>query len=295
MGVSAAWMQWPSLGHTSGGMQEVVGEANYQSALDEVCGGRCSEGVIVRVVTAELVREPKNRYDRNAVAVDIEGRRVGYLPRDDAPRWHAAVDHLGKHGYAATCRAELLGGWDRGGRDKGHIGVVLWADKRPRDGSDPFLPGGDRVSVVGEERHQEVLVEMQAAPAQVVELRPTDGRLEVAWDGRRVGELTDAMTARYLPLVSSVLAATLPASCRARVSAGAKKLELHVDVVNPATLRREADLADAVASSAEWSAPLPPAAWLADPLGRHEARWWDGAKWTEHVADGGQAGIDPPT
>ncbi len=33
--------------------------------------------------------------------------------------------------------------------------------------------------------------------------------------------------------------------------------------------------------------------WYADPCGRHELRYWDGAAWTENVADAGQAGVDP--
>lgn len=36
-----------------------------------------------------------------------------------------------------------------------------------------------------------------------------------------------------------------------------------------------------------------PAAWHPDPLQRHEYRYWDGAQWTEHVADAGQVGRDP--
>ena len=36
-----------------------------------------------------------------------------------------------------------------------------------------------------------------------------------------------------------------------------------------------------------------PAAWYADPLGRHEYRYWDGAAWTHHVADSGQTSVDP--
>ena len=36
-----------------------------------------------------------------------------------------------------------------------------------------------------------------------------------------------------------------------------------------------------------------PAAWHPDPVGRHEYRWWDGSQWTEHVADGGVAAVDP--
>ena len=36
-----------------------------------------------------------------------------------------------------------------------------------------------------------------------------------------------------------------------------------------------------------------PAGWLADPSGRHQFRYWDGAKWTENVSDNGATSIDP--
>jgi hypothetical protein len=39
--------------------------------------------------------------------------------------------------------------------------------------------------------------------------------------------------------------------------------------------------------------PPSPRAWLADPAGRHELRYWDGTKFTEHVADAGKITIDP--
>lgn len=35
-------------------------------------------------------------------------------------------------------------------------------------------------------------------------------------------------------------------------------------------------------------------AWYPDPSGRHESRWWDGTRWTEHVASHGRQGVDPP-
>lgn len=37
------------------------------------------------------------------------------------------------------------------------------------------------------------------------------------------------------------------------------------------------------------------AAWLSDPTGRHEMRYWDGQSWTDSVADGGDVGEDPAT
>lgn len=35
-----------------------------------------------------------------------------------------------------------------------------------------------------------------------------------------------------------------------------------------------------------------PANWYADPVGRHQLRYWDGAQWTEHVSTDGEPAID---
>ena len=37
-----------------------------------------------------------------------------------------------------------------------------------------------------------------------------------------------------------------------------------------------------------------PAGWFADPLGRHQMRYFDGTQWTEHVSSNGRTMIDPP-
>lgn len=36
-----------------------------------------------------------------------------------------------------------------------------------------------------------------------------------------------------------------------------------------------------------------PAAWLADPTGRHQLRYWNGSAWTDYVSDAGQQSTDP--
>lgn len=45
-----------------------------------------------------------------------------------------------------------------------------------------------------------------------------------------------------------------------------------------------------------WAAaarPAAPAAWLADPTGRYDLRYWDGLLWTEHVTRDGDQATDP--
>ena len=50
------------------------------------------------------------------------------------------------------------------------------------------------------------------------------------------------------------------------------------------------------AATAPGTAPgASPPGWHPDPGGRHQYRYWDGSRWTEHVSDHGQAGTDPPT
>lgn len=42
------------------------------------------------------------------------------------------------------------------------------------------------------------------------------------------------------------------------------------------------------------SAGPPPPGWYPDPFGRHEVRFFDGHRWSEHVASHGRQGVDPP-
>ncbi|HEY4333264.1 MAG TPA: DUF2510 domain-containing protein, partial [Ilumatobacteraceae bacterium] len=49
-----------------------------------------------------------------------------------------------------------------------------------------------------------------------------------------------------------------------------------------------------VSTIAAASQPAANGTWAADPYRRHQLRFWDGVRWTEHVSDNGVAGVDPP-
>lgn len=107
--------------------QQTVGEGYYQDQLDAFCGGKCEEGH-EKSCRATLMPEPGNPHDKNAVAVQIGGSTVGYLPRSDAVAFHRDMRRLGAAGQSATCRAVVTGGWRRdrdGATDEGHYGVSL--------------------------------------------------------------------------------------------------------------------------------------------------------------------------
>ena len=103
---------------------EVVGESNYQPALERVTGGRTPEGHRLDVI-ATLVYEPRNKYDKNAIAIQVDGETVGYLARATAKSYGPLVRRLADEGRIGLCRATIIGGWDRGRSDRGSFGIWL--------------------------------------------------------------------------------------------------------------------------------------------------------------------------
>lgn len=114
-------------GHIRGNREfdcEVVGESHYQKALERIAGGRSDDGAEHDCI-AVLVPEPQNKHDRNAIRVDIDGMTVGYLSRSDARDLGKVLRGKGLGGAILTVNAMIVGGWDRGGGDRGHFGVRL--------------------------------------------------------------------------------------------------------------------------------------------------------------------------
>jgi hypothetical protein len=53
-------------------------------------------------VVVEMVPEPLNSFDGWAVALDTDGRRIGYLQAGSARVWHDAVRTCNRAGLAVT-------------------------------------------------------------------------------------------------------------------------------------------------------------------------------------------------
>ncbi len=103
---------------------DVVGESHYQQALEGICGGR-TENSQRLVVEAFLVFEDDNPHDSKAVRIFIQGKTVGYLDRETARSFRKQIGAIRMTGVAAKCSAIIVGGWDRGGGDRGYFGVKL--------------------------------------------------------------------------------------------------------------------------------------------------------------------------
>jgi len=107
---------------------EVVGESNYQAALQHICGGHNRHGHEVEV-RASLKRQPDNPHDSNAVVVLIESEIVGHLAREQAAR--ISQQMLEDDVAEVRCNAKIVGGWRTNQHDQGYFGVKLAV---PRNG-----------------------------------------------------------------------------------------------------------------------------------------------------------------
>ncbi len=80
-----------------------------------------------------------------------------------------------------------------------------------------------------------------------------------------------------------------------------KQAVVGIDVLSDASVQAILDeCLDEAAVSLGTKRPLPPTsadavpeAWLPDPTGRHDVRWWNGHSWTDQVSDAGVRSIDP--
>jgi len=158
-----------------------VGESNYQAALERICAGHNRYGHELET-DADLVREPSNPYDSNAIAVMISGNTVGYLPRDQASRVAAqmAEDGIGR----AACRARIVGGWRTNQYDEGSFGVRLavpcwdWID----------FGLGKQAPVCPEKKTQPERRDKPTRP-EAAETGPLKGQWVVIWGASDHGEV----------------------------------------------------------------------------------------------------------
>jgi putative membrane protein len=108
--------------------------------------------------------------------------------------------------------------------------------------------------------------------------------------GRRVGaRFEDRAVDEADRLVEEL--ASHSRGARRRASAGAAPSDAPASTA-PIT-RDVGDVVDGGGGERPRTTAVAPAGWFADPARRHQARYWNGAAWTESVADNGVTAVDP--
>ena len=225
------------------GRVSVVGESHYQASLARAARGAALgyDWDSLPPAPVLLVPEPENVHDANAVRVDVlvdgGSRCAGYLSREEAQRYQPQLLRLRAAGFVGTCSGRITGG------GANSYGLYLHlADPRDvlienlLDDREP-LPADRDVTVTKEEHHQDVLAEfhMGSTTRVVASLRSStvsSGKyagqygIEVVLDGRRVGELTAAMSSRYRDVIADAELRGGPVLCEAVVTHGSRGFQI---------------------------------------------------------------------
>ncbi|MEU3271104.1 hypothetical protein ABZ639_09655 [Saccharomonospora sp. NPDC006951] len=203
------------------GRVAVVGESHYQSTLDRIAH-HVSTGANFDnhlPVVASLIPEPGNPHDDRAVRVDLDSASgpatVGYLCRTDARAYQPVLLRLRECGYVGVCPGRIAGG----GPERLY-GVYLHLAGPEALLLENLLSEADlleparQVTVTREEDHQAILAlyhptarSISRVAAELTSSAVSHGKhkgsyaVEIQLDGRRVGELTAAMSNRYKDIV----------------------------------------------------------------------------------------------
>lgn len=86
-------------------------------------GAHDKEGVHLKV---DAVLQPyESPHDKRAVRVLIQGRPVGHLSRQDAPKYRRRLQSQGVANAAASCGAMIVGGFQLADGSRASYGVRL--------------------------------------------------------------------------------------------------------------------------------------------------------------------------
>jgi hypothetical protein len=120
---------------------QVVGESNYQGNLRWAANGTNKDGPNNPRVYAEVIPEPGNRYDPNAVKIQVAGRLVGYLARADAAAYQVHLLAMAAAGSVPACEARIKGGYVTSDGYVASLGIELYLGRPDEVGSPNEIPG----------------------------------------------------------------------------------------------------------------------------------------------------------
>lgn len=234
------------------GRISVAGESHYQPALARAAEGLTAHGSFDDAIPVDviLVPEPSNRFDHDAVRVDVlldEGTAtVGYIPAAICREYQIALTHDAPAKAVGWCPGRIMGGGQRMYGIYLHLaehGTVLVQGTEPDNAE--FLDPERMVTVTGENEYPaafEALELTDHPQRRIAELRWgvfSRGRhagqrvVEVWIEGQTAGRLTAAMTTRYEVLVDHVVAAGRLPTCEALLARSDKGPEVSVMLPKP--------------------------------------------------------------
>lgn len=103
---------------------DVVGVSRRQAEIAAIVERHGRSGRTL-TIDATLVLENSNPHDENAVRVEIDGALIGYLSRENAPRYRTDLAAAGASAATVRCQARIVGGFETATGERANFGVRL--------------------------------------------------------------------------------------------------------------------------------------------------------------------------
>lgn len=204
--------------------QEISGESHHIKEITRITGKpRLNEETEVETIGA-LVPEPRNKYDHNAVRLEVNGQLLGYLPKEDAPAYSPVLQALTAAGFLPQVGVRIWAvtrkDWDTNRLTQyANVRINLDAPELLIPVNDPptepyaLLPIGSSLQVTGEEAHLDLLAPLISHSGEsraigtlhvdTYQLKNGDNRerVEVRINGTGIGVLTPQTSKHFLPTI----------------------------------------------------------------------------------------------
>jgi hypothetical protein len=173
---------------------KIVGESFCQNELQRIAGPKSVDGKN-HSCGVTLRCEPSNKYDANAVRVEVTGMLVGHVARDTAARLSPAMQS--RCGGAIESRGLIVGGW-KDSDSEGHYGIRVWLTSADavRMGIDP--------SDIESRPNQDPTIPYPALPARM------DGERRLTPRGRDFDAVPTSVTVTHEEHYQPAIAGTRP-------------------------------------------------------------------------------------
>lgn len=241
-----------SCGRSSWCDYELKTEPEHIPAIRSLCQEDWSDGSqTVNLDTVDLIPEPYGARGEWAISVRVMGRTLGYLDAADELDWAPVVRRVIASGLVPTTTGQIWAqnyeGWDAADNFTAVVRIHLGRPNEALPINDPpmvpytLLPRSSIVQVTKEDQYVGALLKFVPPGGYGVvcvtlhEHVPTDGRkkpyVEVRIGDECVGELTPAMSQRFLPMIRHLQGRGLLTACWGDITGSAVAAEVRIDGV----------------------------------------------------------------
>lgn len=230
---------------------QVVGESRYLKNISQILGGREGE----KITIATIVSEPENKFDKNAIRIDVDGLTVGYIAKEETDIFRPLLAHATSLGCELQASARVWFNGDSSYQigsvnlDMVEPALALPINSLPSSDEVRLWPEGKSLQLSGEEARLDGIQNL-LAKAYHPGACSFFGELVVVNDGKKtliridasgaeIGLMSAVSAKKFLPVIEAVQSKGRRIFVIAQVRGNAVAAEAQILLKSPEMLTTE--------------------------------------------------------